>query len=95
MLNHNVDVEADTENVKDKDDDFFKRFDVVCLTDCSTEVMVCAEVINLAGNLFMFSLVQVRLNELCRASGIKFFCGDVWGFYGYFFLDLQEHEYSV
>lgn len=40
MLNHNVAVEADIDNVKDKDDDFFKKFDVICVTDCPTSVMV-------------------------------------------------------
>lgn len=37
----------------------------------------------------------LHINEVCRAHGIKFFCGDVWGFYGYFFSDLGEHEYSM
>lgn len=37
----------------------------------------------------------LHINAVCRAHGIKFFCGDVWGFYGYFFSDLGEHEYAV
>lgn len=37
----------------------------------------------------------LHINGVCRAHGIKFFCGDVWGFYGYFFTDLGEHEYAV
>ena len=37
----------------------------------------------------------LHINTLCRANGIKFFCGDVWGFYGYFFSDLGEHEYAM
>ncbi|RZF48555.1 hypothetical protein LSTR_LSTR011170 [Laodelphax striatellus] len=36
----------------------------------------------------------LRLNAICRNADIKFFCGDVFGFYGYFFADLQIHEYS-
>ena len=32
---------------------------------------------------------------MCRAKGIKFFCGDVWGYYGYFFMDLGEHDYVM
>lgn len=37
----------------------------------------------------------LHVNAVCRVHGIKFFCGDVWGFYGYFFSDLGEHEYAV
>ncbi|XP_075230809.1 SUMO1 activating enzyme subunit 1 [Lycorma delicatula] len=36
----------------------------------------------------------LRLNGICRSAGVKFFCGDVFGFFGYFFVDLQIHEYS-
>ena len=42
-----------------------------------------------------FSHSQLRLNELCRSNGVKFFCGDVWGYYGYFFTDLNQHEYAM
>lgn len=35
----------------------------------------------------------LRLNEICRKKGIKFCVGDVWGVFGWFFLDLQDHEY--
>ncbi|CAN7939503.1 unnamed protein product [Ixodes hexagonus] len=36
----------------------------------------------------------VRLNAACRARGIKFYCGHVWGLFGYFFSDLVEHTYT-
>ncbi|KAF4521901.1 hypothetical protein B566_EDAN008373 [Ephemera danica] len=36
----------------------------------------------------------VRLNQICRLNGIKFFASDVFGFFGYMFADLQLHEYS-
>jgi len=36
----------------------------------------------------------IRINRISREKGIKFFCGDVFGFFGYHFADLQEHEYS-
>lgn len=36
-----------------------------------------------------------HIDAVCRANGIKFFCGDVWGFYGYFFSDLGKHEYTM
>ena len=37
----------------------------------------------------------MRVNQICRDNHIKYFCGDVWGYYGYFFTDLGEHEYSM
>jgi len=36
----------------------------------------------------------VRLNSICRAEKIKFYAGDVMGFYGFSFMDLIEHEYA-
>lgn len=35
----------------------------------------------------------LRINEICREKGIKFFSGDVWGTFGYCFADLQDHSY--
>ena len=35
------------------------------------------------------------INDICREKGIKFFCGDVYGFFGYFFSDLGTHEFAV
>lgn len=35
-----------------------------------------------------------RINEICRKHNVKFFCGDVWGAYGYTFADLIEHEFA-
>ncbi|KAK3094094.1 hypothetical protein FSP39_024077 [Pinctada imbricata] len=37
---------------------------------------------------------QVRINNVCSANKIKFFSGDVFGYYGYMFTDLGEHEYA-
>jgi len=38
--------------------------------------------------------VMVSVNKLCRDCGdIKFFAGDIFGFFGYCFLDLVKHEY--
>lgn len=39
--------------------------------------------------------VLLHIDAVCRGSGVKFFCGDVWGFYGYFFSDLGHHDYAV
>lgn len=36
----------------------------------------------------------VRVNDICHDSGIKFFCGSVFGFYGFSFSDLGNHEYA-
>lgn len=35
-----------------------------------------------------------RLNKICAEKKIKFFCGDVFGYYGYMFTDLGFHEYA-
>jgi len=34
-----------------------------------------------------------RLDKLCFQNNMKFYCGDVFGFYGYTFADLGVHEY--
>lgn len=75
-LNPNVTVSADTGTVQDKPDEYFKQYDVICASCCTTDTLL-------------------RLNELCRANNLKFFCGDVWGSYGYYFADLGEHEYAI
>nr|XP_002121043.1 SUMO-activating enzyme subunit 1 [Ciona intestinalis] len=36
---------------------------------------------------------RLDINNMCRKKNVKFFSGDVFGFYGYCFLDLGEHEY--
>lgn len=38
--------------------------------------------------------ILIRVNNICRLKGIKFFAGDVWGMMGYTFTDLQEHEFA-
>ena len=35
-----------------------------------------------------------RLNKVCEDKKIKFFCGDVFGYYGYMFTDLGLHDYA-
>ncbi len=35
-----------------------------------------------------------RINDICRKHSIPFYSGDVYGFSGYFFVDLLEHEYA-
>lgn len=36
-----------------------------------------------------------RINYICNKNDIKFFCGDIYGIFGYFFEDLGHHEYIV
>lgn len=36
---------------------------------------------------------MIRINNICHSQGIKFFAGDVFGYYGYMFADLNDHEY--
>ena len=36
-----------------------------------------------------------HVDDICREKSIKFFCGDVYGFFGYFFSDLETHEFAV
>lgn len=74
ILNPMVEVAADTSNVKDKVDEYFTQFDVVCLCRCGREQLT-------------------RINNICRQKKILFFAGDVFGFFGYTFTDLQEHQY--
>ena len=35
-----------------------------------------------------------RLDKICRDNKIKFFAGDVFGYYGFMFTDLGTHEYA-
>ena len=70
-----VTVTADSGNVADKNDDFFKDFDVVCVTCSSQEQLI-------------------RINTICHENNIKFYAADVFGYYGYMFADLIEHEFA-
>ena len=69
-----MDVTADTANSKDKDAEFFKKFDIVVATNCTKEE-------------------SVRINSICRAEKVLFYAGDVFGFFGFSFMDLISHEY--
>ncbi|CAM4614083.1 SUMO-activating enzyme subunit 1 [Lepidochelys kempii] len=37
--------------------------------------------------------VLVRVDQICHKSGIKFFTGDIFGYYGYMFANLGAHEF--
>lgn len=73
-LNPNVCVEAVCESLADKGEEFFKQFDVVCLTETPKNL-------------------RLKINKICRTNKIKFFCGDIFGYFGYCFADLGMHEY--
>lgn len=36
----------------------------------------------------------LRIDDICRRHNIAFFAGDVFGYFGYMFADLHEHEYA-
>ena len=36
---------------------------------------------------------QIRIDNICRDNNIKFYAADMWGMFGYSFIDLQNHEY--
>ncbi|RIB05713.1 sumo-activating enzyme subunit 1, partial [Gigaspora rosea] len=76
QLNPRVVVTADNNDIRTKSDDFFKPFDLVCLTDCDPYTMI-------------------RINEICRVFDKKFYAACTYGFYGYIFCDLKQHEYIV
>lgn len=35
-----------------------------------------------------------RLDRVCQEGAVKFYAGDVFGFYGFMFADLGTHEYA-
>ncbi|XP_077174767.1 SUMO-activating enzyme subunit 1 [Paroedura picta] len=37
--------------------------------------------------------VLMKIDQICQKNGIKFFAGDVFGYHGYMFADLGEHEF--
>ncbi|XP_030855037.1 SUMO-activating enzyme subunit 1-like [Strongylocentrotus purpuratus] len=73
-LNPNVVVTSDEGNVCDKPQEFFKQFDIVCVTSSSVQTMM-------------------HVNQICHENDIKFFAGDIYGFYGFSFTDLNEHSF--
>lgn len=40
------------------------------------------------------SSLLTRIDKICADKKVKFFAGDVFGYYGYMFSDLGEHEYA-
>lgn len=36
---------------------------------------------------------QVRIDNICRANNVKFYATDLWGMFGFSFVDLQDHEF--
>ena len=69
-----VTVTADSGKSQDKNEEFFKGFDVVVATNSTKDELV-------------------RINSICRAEKTLFYAGDIFGFYGFSFMDLVSHEY--
>ncbi|NXC78468.1 SAE1 enzyme, partial [Anhinga anhinga] len=38
--------------------------------------------------------VMVKIDQICHKNSVKFFTGDVFGYHGYMFADLGEHEFT-
>lgn len=36
---------------------------------------------------------QIRIDNICRENKVKFYATDLWGMFGFSFVDLQDHEY--
>ncbi|XP_050404520.1 SUMO-activating enzyme subunit 1 [Patella vulgata] len=75
LLNPMVNVTADTDDVADKNDEFFKQYDVICAACCPSSLLC-------------------KINNICSENNIKYFAGDVFGYYGYMFADLGKHEFA-
>lgn len=37
--------------------------------------------------------VMVKVDQICHKNSIKFFTGDIFGYHGYMFANLGEHEF--
>lgn len=73
-LNPMVELKIDSGDLKDKDEGFFKNFDVVIVLEA-----IASE--------------QRRIDNICRSNNVKFYAADLWGMFGYSFIDLQAHEF--
>lgn len=36
---------------------------------------------------------QIRINNICRVSNVKYYATDMWGMFGFSFIDLQDHDF--
>lgn len=36
---------------------------------------------------------QIRINNICRVNNVKYYAADLWGMFGYSFVDLQKHDF--
>jgi len=36
----------------------------------------------------------IRVDDICRQHNVAFFAGDVFGYFGFMFADLHQHEYA-
>lgn len=105
-LNPNVEVRADTGDWRGRDAAFWKSWTLVCATTCSLAEQVGGDTewVSLAiaaqaaapdppRPIPSACSVQEEINKACRASGVKFFGGQVLGKFGYIFVDLLDHHY--
>ncbi|XP_064149957.1 SUMO-activating enzyme subunit 1 isoform X2 [Loxodonta africana] len=105
-LNPMVDVKVDTENIEKKPESFFTQFDAVapvlsCLLTLpldSSRPFGFVYLLELRSTLFVCLTccsrdVIVKVDQICHKNSIKFFTGDVFGYHGYTFANLGEHEF--
>lgn len=55
ILNPMVQVSADTENIADKNDEYFTQFDVVCISRCQREQLVRINNVCNQNNILFFA----------------------------------------
>jgi len=77
-LNPGVEITVDKSHLDTKDAKFFyENFDIVVVTNYPKETIL-------------------KVNKMCREdpkSETKFFAGDIFGYFGYSFMDLVEHKF--
>lgn len=66
------------------------KVDTGCLADKGEEFFKLFDVVVI---LEAFTAEQIRINNICRANKVKFYAADMWGMFGFSFVDLQEHEF--
>ncbi|XP_028418274.1 SUMO-activating enzyme subunit 1-like [Dendronephthya gigantea] len=66
------------------------KFDVEPVMKKSSEYFEQFDVVILTGCVLE---VMIHVNSICHEKKIKFYAGDVLGFFGYAFCDLVEHKY--
>ncbi|KTW28290.1 E1 ubiquitin-activating protein AOS1 [Pneumocystis jirovecii RU7] len=89
-FNPSVTLEINTTPLFDVSDDYFSGFDVVIATELELDLIVSMK-IHCVQSLY----TKIHLNTVCRAQKVPFYTCAMYGFYGYIFVDLIKHTYSI